>query len=411
MYPDTKPLRAEAPMSTTLRSLICKNIKDSGALTVAEFMSLALYHPVHGYYARAPKRTGRTGDYFTSVDVGPQFGRLLAKQLDEMCQLLGSGSTRNFELVEVGASNGQLALDILDAATSLYPQLYEAIKLTLVEASPSARAIQRETLGKHQELLVRQLETLPDKICGVILANELLDALPTHAVTMTTDGLREVFIGLDGKRFVERIGPPSTPELARYLKRLDITPETGWRGEINLAAIDWIRSASQRLQRGFIILIDYGHQATELYSGHLNAGTLTTFHRHLVSVHGIDPQQLDDPEWLACPGQQDITSHVDLTSVRNAALAEGLDELGFMDQTKFLLGLGALDMTNVGLSEPDALRHRLAIKTLLVPGGLGSTHQVLLLGKQVGSPPLIGSSLSKAGIWKDHKNHANPLLT
>ena len=410
MHPGAKPLQADAPMSTTLRSLISKNIKDSGALTVAEFMTLALYHPVHGYYARAPKRTGRTGDFFTSVDVGPQFGRLLAKQLDEMCRLLGSSSTRHFELVEVGASNGQLALDLLDAAAALYPQLYKTIQLTLVEASPAARAVQRKTLEKHQELLVRQLDTLPDKICGVILANELLDALPTHAVTMTTDGLREVFIDLDGKRFVERVGPPSTPELARYLKRLDITPPTGWRGEINLAAIDWIRSASKRLKQGFVILVDYGHRATELYSDHLNTGTLTAFHRHLVGIHGIDPQQPDDPTWLACPGEQDITSHVDLTSVRNAASAEGFDELGLVDQTKFLLGLGALDMPNIDLSETDALRHRLAIKTLLVPGGLGSTHQVLLLGKQMGRPPLIGCSLSKARIWKDHKNHPNPLL-
>ncbi len=142
-----------------------------------------------------------------------------------------------------------------------------------------------------------------------------------------------------------------------------------------------------------LILIDYGHTAEELYSQSHGAGTLTTFHRHLIGTLGDDPRQPDGPAWLAHPGERDITAHVDLTSVRAAAEAEGLEVLGLLDQSHFLLGLGALDDPGIGAASADALKQRLALKTLLVPGGLGSTHKVLLLGKQVGVPPLRGCSL------------------
>ena len=379
-------------MSMSLRALIVERIRDRGPLTTAEFMDLALYHPTLGYYTRAPHRTGRAGDFYTSVDVGPQFGALLATQLDEMYRLLAPAGSPVFDLVEVGAGNGQLARDLLDAAESTYPELYAATRLTLVETSPAARAAQPGTLGRHRAKLAASAATMPDLVSGTILANELLDALPTHAVSMTSEGLREIYIDLAGNRFVERTGPPSSPALADYLARLDVDLAAGWRGEINLAAVDWMRTTAQRLERGFVILIDYGHPADQLYSQSHGAGTLTTFHRHLVGAVGDDPHQPDGPAWLAHPGEQDITAHVDLTSVLAVAEAEGLDVLGVLDQSYFLLGLGALDDPDTDAASTDALKQRLALKTLLVPGGLGSTHKVLLLGKQVGVPPLRGCS-------------------
>jgi SAM-dependent MidA family methyltransferase len=233
---------------------------------------------------------------------------------------------------------------------------------------------------------------MPDQVTGTILANELLDALPTHAVSMTIDGLREIYVDFVGDRFVERTGPPSSPALADYLSRLEVPLAPGWRGEINLAAVEWVRTAARRLERGFVILIDYGHPAETLYSQRHGAGTLTTFHRHLIGTVGDDPDQPDGPAWLAHPGERDITAHVDLTSVQAAAEAEGLELLGLLDQSHFLLGLGALDDPGIGDAGADALKRRLALKTLLVPGGLGSTHTVLLLGKAVGVPALRGCS-------------------
>ena len=377
-----------------LRPLIVRRIRERGPMTVAAFMDMALYHPRLGYYTRAARRTGRAGDFYTSVDVGPQFGALLAVQLDEMRRrLVGGGGPAELDLVEVGAGNGQLARDVLDAAESACPALHEAVRLTLVETSPAARAAQPQTLGRHRARLHAGTADLPDRITGVILANELLDALPVHAVTMTDDGLREVFVDVVGDRFVERAGPPSSPALERHFEALGMTPAPGWRGEVSLAAVAWMRTAARRLTRGFMLLIDYGHPARELYAGHAG-GTLTTFHRHRADAAGTGSEPPDGPAWLADPGERDITSHVDFTSVGRAAREEGLEVLGLVDQTRFLLGLGALDTLDDAPDGAAALRRRLALKTLLVPGGLGSTHHVLALGKGVGRPALKGFSFS-----------------
>jgi SAM-dependent MidA family methyltransferase len=229
----------------------------------------------------------------------------------------------------------------------------------------------------------------------VLLANELLDAFPVHQVVMRPDGLREVYVDLatdsgHGRApdpfLVAREGPLSTPALAEYLRRLDITLESGWRVEINLRAVDWIREAAQRLRRGFIILIDYGHEAPQLYGVTHAGGTLTTFARHTMAGAESAPAT----SWLVTPGERDITAHVDFTTVRDTAEAEGLTTLGFLDQTYFLMGLLGPDAEDTGGLEN--LEHRLALKTLLMPGGLGSTLKVLLLGKGVGTPALRGCS-------------------
>ena len=216
---------------------------------------------------------------------------------------------------------------------------------------------------------------------------------------MRDDGLREVFVcgsHTTGSGLVTVEGPPSTPALADYFSRLGIALEPGGRAEVNLRAIDWIRDASARLRRGFIILIDYGHEARELYSATHAGGTLTSFSRHMMA----GPESgADTPPWLERPGEQDLTAHVDFTSVRAAAEDEGLVTLGFMDQTYFLLGLmtgGDLESAAGGSGGAiDDLRRGLALKTLLMPGGLGSTHKVLILGKGVGRPPLLGCSFGQ----------------
>ena len=162
-----------------------------------------------------------------------------------------------------------------------------------------------------------------------------------------------------------------------------MTLEPGWRVEINLRAVDWIRDAARRLRRGFIILIDYGHDARELYSATHAAGTLTTFARH----RSMGPESAPEtPAWLRQPGDQDLTAHVDFTSVRAGAEAEGLTTLGFLDQTYFLLGLLP------SLRNPQSAIRNPQFKTLVMPGGLGSTHKVLILGKGVGTPALRGCS-------------------
>ena len=346
-------------------------------------MEISLYHPELGYYARAAKKTGRAGDFFTSVDVGPIFGALLAKQFAEMWQILqlrsdpgtGTGVRPQFDLVEAGAGNGRLARDVLDASQRNDPDFYSAIRLTLVEQSPTARAEQRDTLGPHASLPAHSSAAMPAEVDGVIYANELLDALPTHSVVMSDAGLREVFIDVVEDQFVERYAELSTPRISEYLARAGAEMRVGWRAEVNLRAEDWVKNAAAALRRGFIVLIDYGHDERELYGGSHAAGTLTSYRQH---------SQLAD--FLQEPGETDITAHVDLSAITRAAEHSGLDVLARLDQTYFLLGLGVTELE--GLS----LQQRLALKTLLLPGGLGSTHKVLIFGRGVGAPRLRGCS-------------------
>lgn len=360
-------------------------------------MDLALYDPEFGYYARAAQRSGRAGDFFTSVDVGALFGELLEVQVAEMATLVRTSDVRrqtsDFDLVEAGAGNGRLSADILRAAKRRDPAFYESIRLHLVEASAEARRAQAGTLGDVADRLAASGTALPESFEGVLIANELIDALPVHQVVMREGGLREVFVaqpvaGCDRKtqslaplHLIE--GPPSTPALAAYLERLGVVLEPGWRVEINLRAVDWIRDAARRLRRGFIVLIDYGHDASELYSAGHSTGTLTTFVRHR---SGGPESSSDTPAWLQQPGEQDITAHVDFTSVRAAAEAEGMAMIGFLDQTYLLMGL--LD----GLPSPQSAIRNPQFKTLMLPGGIGSTHKVLILGKGVGAPALRGCS-------------------
>jgi SAM-dependent MidA family methyltransferase len=400
-------------------------IRERGPLTVAAFMDLALYHPEFGYYARAAQRSGRAGDFFTSVDVGPLFGELLEIQLAEMYEVLrltaegaenaeppGNNSALSAAsaarrqpsvvLVEAGAGNGRLSADILRAAQRRDPSFYDAIQLHLVEASAAARGAQRATLDDVADRLSASGATLPDSFEGVLIANELLDAFPVHQVVMHEDGLREVYVvgsreSKVGSResrvgsqepsntttLTTTEGPPSTPELQAYLDRLGLALERGWRVEINLRAVAWVRDAARRLRRGFLMLIDYGHPARELYSLTHASGTLTTFSGHRSGGPEASPTA---PAWLHRPGEQDLTAHVDFTSVQAAAEAEGLTTIGFLDQTYFLLGLVP------SLRTPHSSIRNL--NTLVQPGGLGSTHKVLILGKNVGAPTLKGCSFS-----------------
>jgi SAM-dependent MidA family methyltransferase len=378
-------------------------IRERAPLTVAAFMDLALYHPEFGYYARAVQRSGRAGDFFTSVDVGPLFGELLEVQIAEMAEILRKATIENaetaedskgntephiasassavaFDLVEAGAGNGRLSADILRSARRRDPAFYDLIRLHLVEASAAARSEHASTLDDVADRLVSSSCTLPESFEGVLFANELVDALPVHQVVMRKGGLREVYV-------TSALAPieaaPSTPALEAYLTRLGITLEPGWRVEINLRAVDWVREASRRLRRGFIVLIDYGHQARDLYSASHASGTLTTYSAH----RAAGPEAgAAEPAWLRNPGEQDLTAHVDFTSVRAAAEAEGLTTLAFLDQTYFLLGLLS------GSPDPQAALQNPQFKTLMMPGGLGSTFKVLILGKHVGKPVLRGCS-------------------
>jgi SAM-dependent MidA family methyltransferase len=381
-------------MSSPLTSLLLERIRDGGPLTVAEFVEYALYHETLGYYARAGQRSGREGDFFTSVDLGPTFGELLAGQFAEMRQILagqpesgGAGPEAGFDLVEAAAGNGRLARDILDRAERHDPGFYEAVRLHLIERSPSARAGQQAVLGRHTRLLASSTPDLSNAITGVVYANELLDALPPHLVVMREEGLREVYVDAEQGRLVTREGRLSSSRIDEHLEAVGARLAPGWFAEVNLAAADWIRRAGACLVRGFLVVIDYGHDAAILYSASHTTGTLASYRRH------ASERREDGPGWLLEPGERDITSHVDLTGIALAGRDAGLQLVGIVDQAYFLLGLGLAEhLAEHGGDSARDIARRLALKTLLMPGGLGSTHKVVIFAKSVDCPPLRGLS-------------------
>jgi SAM-dependent MidA family methyltransferase len=379
-------------VSSPLLSLILDRIRSHGPITVAEFVERALYHETLGYYSREQQRSGREGDFFTSVDLGPMFGSLLAVQFAEMWRLLRPDSTASaspLDLVEAAAGNGRLARDILDHAVASDAEFYSSIRLHLVERSPRALERQADVLGPHASKLVVGSSRLPEHIDGIVYANELLDALPPHLVVMRDAGLREVHVEADGDRLRTTEAPVSSPRIPEYLERVGARLEPGWFAEVNLAAADWVSDAGRRLDRGFLVLIDYGHHARRLFSASHAAGTLTSYKRH--ASEGRD----EGPGWLSEPGERDITSHVDLTGVSLAGADAGLRLIGAVDQSYFLLGLGLAErLFENGGGTTAELKRRLALKTLLVPGGIGSSHKVMIFAKSLDVATLRGLSFS-----------------
>jgi SAM-dependent MidA family methyltransferase len=363
----------------SLRDIIISRIREHGRISAAEFIELALYHPELGYYASKPRRSGACGDFYTSVDIGPLFGEMIAAQLAEMWELLRCGRAEHFDLVEAGAGDGRLTRDVLDAAAREYPAFYDRIRVTLVERSASARQAQRIALSEHLDRVAACSAELPHGVTGIIIANELLDALPVHVVRLTNDGWREIHVTEVGGQLEEVEAPITDAAICAHLAASGPLPQPGWRGEVGLAASRWVRAAAESLDRGFILLFDYGHDTAELRSVIHANGTLMTYRRHTAGT----------ADWLGSPGECDLTAHVDLTALRTAAEAAGLRTLGVVDQTYFMMALGITDRVRNGNDLP-ALSRRLAAKMLIVPGGLGSTIKVMAFGKGIGSPALRG---------------------
>ena len=357
-----------------LLDLIHTRIHERGPLTVAAFMDLALYHPEFGYYAHSPRRSGGSGDFVTSVDLGPVFGELLATELAEMAALLGPANAP-FTLVEAGAGDGRLSHAMLRGLKKVAPHVCSHTHLHLVERSAAAREAQRAVLTAWTDQAIAS-DQLPDEFEGVIVANELLDAMPVHQVVMRETGLGEIYVDTDGEHLVTREGPLSSDRLRSRLASLGITLAPGARAEISLAATDWVRDAASRMRRGFMLLFDYGDEADRLFGPGREAGTLTTYRRHHQETAG------GGTPWFENPGEQDITAHTDFTSIREAAVAQGCTALGLMDQTYFLMALAGPRIESFDDAE------RLAFKSLVLPGGLGSTMKVLVLAKNMGTPAL-----------------------
>ena len=366
-----------ATENAALKRAIIERTEAEGGISFREFMAMALYHPGLGYYTGEREKIGRAGDYLTSPEVSPLFGAMLGRQLREMWGHTGHPAA--FEVVEAGAGTGVLARDILSWARRTAPDFAAATTYTIVEVSPRLAERQRERLAAEGLAeRARWLGDLPTSVTGVIFSNELLDALPVHRVAVRDGTLREVYVTWDGAAFTEELRDPS-PEVSGYFERLVLLPGEGCYAEANPAAAEWARHAASAIDWGFLLTLDYGYEAEELYAPWRTDGTLLCFHRH---TPGTDP--------YARLGRQDITSHVDFTSVRRAAEAAGLTTIGMVSQSMFLANLGISEaLGSPGAEIEEHFARRRAVMELLDPGGLGRI-KVLVQAKNVGDVTLTG---------------------
>ncbi len=356
-------------------------IKRDGPLSFAGFMEAALYDPDFGYYMTPGPRIGREGDYYTSLDMHPAFAELVGRQVAQAAETIVR-ERGDFTIVEMGAGKGLLARHLLDSYRRENPAFLARVRYLLVERSPAMIAAQQQHLRPFLDKGAR-ITWAPDlsafaagSVTGVFLSNELVDAFPVQRVVMRPPGLREIYVGWDGNRFLEIEAPPFSSALEAYFERIGIVLEVGQRAEVNLQSLGWIRQVGAALRRGLVLTIDYGHPAADLYTASRKTGTLLCYHHHRVS----------ETPYLRI-GLQDMTAHVDFTSLALAGRDAGLEVTGFTNQLHFLMGLG-IESAFEGL-DPES-PESVAMRNLLKPDGMGTTYKVLVQHKGMQPPQLDG---------------------
>ena len=367
--------------TTPLASIILEQVQQRGRITFAEYMALCLYHPEYGYYTQGRERTGMGGDYFTSADLHPIFARLLARQAAEIWELLGR--PRPFAWVEMGAGRGLFARDFLLWARDRRHDFDAALDYVLMEASPNAtsRLLERLAAEGLKARAVAHLDELRP-VTGCFFSNELVDSLPAAVVTRENNRLREIYVKVEEGRLIEATGPLSSSRLAAAVARYAPELEEGARAEFSLSAADWMRAVAGKLQRGFVLTIDYGNLAPQLYTPDRPRGTLLAYRRHMASE-----------DYFAAPGEQDLTAHVNFSLLIEEGRAAGVELTGFTTQERFLLALGEenqfADLEEPQASAAERLQARLQLKRLIypeAPAGMGAIFKVLIQHRGLEAP-------------------------
>ena len=381
--PDDRPL---PPSDPVLVEQLRTRIEAHGPITFAEFMATALTDPDHGYYATSDDRPTRSGDFLTAPELHPIFGAVLARALDECWRALDRPAT--FVVREFGAGSGALAEAILAGLSAGHSALLEALVYDPSDLIDDRAGRIRERLraAGHQRVVDRRADH-PSP--GVVIANEFLDALPVHRVEWRDGRLTELLVGTsesDGERpFIEVAGEPSSPTLAGRLEMEGIVLAEGQRAEICLELDGWAANLAGAIDPGFVIVIDYGRAASELYGPARSAGTLRAYSGHRAHA---------DP--FVAIGRQDLTAHVDFTAVESALAAAGWHTLGVTTQAEFLTGSGLGELLQARQADPstsasDYLALRSSVMRLLDPAALGAFRVLVAArGPATGTTRLSG---------------------
>ncbi len=370
-------------MNTTSNALIAhirREIEQAeGYISFARFMELALYAPGLGYYSAGAHKFGKNGDFVTAPEISPLFAKCLAKQCQQILMALGKG-----DFLELGAGSGRFAKDILLELEQLkkLPEHY-----FILEVSADLRERQQQLLQTecpHLFSRVQWLDSFPQKMSGIIFANEVLDAMPVHCFRIDEKGIKERCVAWNNDTFMWHIADPTTPELTQRIQIIqqECALNIGYESEINLMLPAWINTLADSLTRGAILFFDYGYGRREYYHPDRSMGTLMCHHQH---------QRHANP--FAFVGLQDITAHVDFTQVAENAVDAHLSLAGYTTQASFLLGCGLMELASQSsLSEKDLYLQNQAIKTLTLPSQMGELVKVMALNKDLESN-WIGFSL------------------
>lgn len=366
--------------SDKLKQLIQKNITaQGGKISFSDYMNMALYTPGLGYYSAGLKKFGKQGDFVTAPEISPLFAQCLALQCIHIMQQM-----KQKKLLEVGAGSGIMAIELvleLEKQQQL-PEQYLILELSAELKDRQQQAIKAKL--PHLYPLFVWLDHLPEKhFSGIVLANELLDAMPIHLLKLEQQSTLERYVAVNGEgNFIWQDAPPSNPRLyevaetirmqQKKLQHLNDQPDKPYITEVNLQAVDWLKSIADILFEGAILLIDYGYTAQEYYHPQRSMGTLMCHYQH---------HRHTDPFYL--PGLQDITAHVDFSSIAATAKASALQVCGFTTQAHFLMAGGLVELTK-DLDPNDTLNFvQIAqqIKMLTLPEEMGELFKVILLSK------------------------------
>jgi len=364
-----------------VREQIEREICQRGPIPFSRYMQICLYDPSHGYYSRNTEQFGKAGDFYTSSDVHAVFGRLLARQFDEMWRALDRPP--QIEILELGPGRGLFARDMLDWANKKFRDFFAVVTYTLQESSPALRARLQETLREHLDAGRANIpaavtegrstglcRTLAPETPLIVFANEFFDALPVEILSPAG----KLHIAFEDNRLRETWLLPLAEEL-EFLDRYGVRPEANERTEVPLIAQEWIQQISGAIARGFLLIIDYGYTRSQQLAGH-HRGTLMAYRRHSASP---DPYQ--------SPGEQDLTAHVNFTALAAACEQAGMKCERLRTQAQFLMGIGERNQFADAFEDCRIPHERakvtLQLKHLVTPVGMGENFQVLIASRAV----------------------------
>jgi len=350
-------------LAETIKSII----RDKGPITFAEFMDIALYQPELGYYSAERSNIGKEGDFYTSPHVHKAFGAVLANFIAKSSELM---ENEGFTVVEPGAGKGFLALDILNHLKNNFPELYSQTTYYLIDSNLSSSKDGNHFFQKHSDkvkIFTTLDEILSNGTSGVVLSNELFDALPFHRLKIIDGKLNEIYVTLKDDEFSETTGNPSSNEIVAYFNNIEIRFEEGQEFEINLCVKNFFNTIDAILNEGIILTVDYGYLAQELFDSHRMKGTYKCLYKHTIN----------ETPYINI-GNQDITAHVDFSNMISIGESLNINSVKYTTQGQFLLDWGILE-----LSEIKSGTNIQSIKNLFLPELMGDKFKVLIQEKNL----------------------------